>query len=76
MVHKLDGFSHPSGPTFRLGSPIGLGYLSLVLSLRVDIKGKSYLEDGYLVPERGSGVKSIQSVSCIRTTFNFSRGGQ
>ena len=36
VVFKLERFSYLSSQSFGLGSPIGLGYLSLVLSLRAD----------------------------------------
>ena len=36
VLLKLDGVSHLSIRSFGLGSPIGLEYLSLVLSLRDD----------------------------------------
>ena len=49
----LDRLSHLSSWSFGLGSLIGFGYLSL----------------GYLVLERGSGVKAIQSVSRRRQAF-------
>ena len=34
-ILKLEGFSHLSDRSFGLDSPVGLRYLSLVLSLRV-----------------------------------------
>ena len=36
VVLKLERFSHLSDRSFGLGFPIGLRYLSLVLSLKVD----------------------------------------
>ena len=50
MVLKLERFSHISNQFFGLDSPIRLEYLSLVLSLRFDVVGKGYLEEGYPVP--------------------------
>ena len=38
LILKLERFSHLSGWSFGLGSLIRLGYLSLVLSLKVDAK--------------------------------------
>ena len=40
MVLKLDGFSHLLDRSFGVGSPIGLGYLSLVLSLKVELNDR------------------------------------
>ena len=64
MTLKLEKFSYLSSWFFRLSSLIGLRYLLLALSLRTGVVGKGYLEEGYLVLERGSRVKAIQSVSC------------
>ena len=70
MVFKLERFSHLLDRFFGLDSSNGFGCLSLVLLLRVGVAGK-----GYLVPERRSGVKAIQSVS-PPPTFDFFRNGQ
>ena len=40
MVLKLDGFSHFLDRSFGVGSPIRLGYLSLVLSLKVELNDR------------------------------------
>ena len=37
VVVKLERFSHLAGQSFRFGSSISLGYLSLVLSLRAGV---------------------------------------
>ena len=71
MVLKLERFSRLSRWSFGFGSPIRLGYLSLVLSFKASVLPKR----ATWCPKKGFGVKAIQSESRPRT-YNFSRGGQ
>ena len=67
----LEMFFHLSCQSFRLGSSIGLWYLSSVLSLRA-IAEKGYLKEAYMVPQER--VQSENYPKC--ETFDFSMGGQ
>ena len=73
MVLKLERFFHLSGQSFGLGSLIGLRYLLLVISLKVNrcIAGKGYLQGATWCPKRGSFVKAIESVSRPGTSSFF-----
>ena len=46
MVLKLERFSHLSGRPFALGSPIGLGYLSLMIHRELVHRGKGLPGEG------------------------------
>ena len=74
MFGELERLSHLLGRFFGLGSSTGFGYLSFGVFIKSRCVARNdYLEKGYLVSERGSGVKAIQSVSRL-WTFDFSRG--
>ena len=76
MILKFERFSHLSDQSFGFGSSIR--FVVPIIGAFIEsqcVAGNGYLEEGYLVPERGSKVKAIQSVSCLRTS-DFSWGGQ